>query len=117
MLDKKTAQEISQWTNHQSGLMKYGQFLTTPLSKEEIKKLFPERKENFWNNVLPTKQVVELRPGNPKCIFWVQVKGWYGADKSYVMVQPSNEEERNIYLAIAKKHINTIKEDVNYFNY
>ena len=117
MLDKKTAQEISQWANHQSGLMKYGQFLTTPLSKEEIKTIFSGSEERFWNNVLPTKQVVELRPENPKCIFWVQVKGWYGADKSYVMVQPDSEERRKLFLSIAKKHINTIKEDVNYFNY
>lgn len=116
MLDKKQAQDISQWSGQQQSLMKYGQYLTSSLSKEELKVLFPDRDERFLNNILPSKQVVEMHPNN-LCVFWLQVKGWYGADKSYVYVQPHKTEDREKFLKIANKHINTIKEEVNYFNY
>lgn len=116
MLDKNQVQDITQWSGQQHSLMEYGRYLATPLTKEELKVLFPERDERFLNNILPSKQVVEIHPNN-LCVFWLQVKGWYGTDKSYVYVQPHKAEDKGKFLKIANKHINTIKEDVNYFNY
>ena len=117
MLSKKQAQAISRWENHQQGLMKYGQFLTTALTKQEIAAIADDRDDKFVNNVIPTGCAVEITPENPKCVFWMQVKGWYGEEKSYVYFTPDSEEKRNLFLKIAKKHLEPINEDVNYFNY
>lgn len=117
MLSKEQAKAISKWENHWKPLMKYGQFLTTPLTKAEIISI-TQRDEKFVNNVVPTDCVVEIFPENPKCVFWMQVKGWYGADKDYVMFTPDSEERRKTFLKIAKKHIDTLEEEeTKYFNY
>lgn len=120
MLSKEQAQKISKWANHQQTLMKYGQFLTSPLSKDEIKKI-SKRGESFVNNVIPSPCVVVLLPNKTEnkfyCEFWMQVKGWYGEDKSYVYFSPTNTEEGKLFLSIAKKHLSSLKEEANYFNY
>lgn len=123
MLDKKQAEKISQWTNHQQVLMKYGQFSKSSLTKEEVKTLRPERDEKFINSVILTPCVICMTPNETEDRFypefWLQVKGWYGQDKSWVCFSPQGKEEIKTFLKIAKKHLSsaTIKEEVNYFPY
>ena len=123
MLDKKQAEKISQWTNHQQVLMKYGQFAKSSLTKEEVKALRPERDEKFINSVILTPCVICMTPNKTEDKFypefWLQVKGWYGQEKSWVCFSPNGKEEIKTFLKIAKKHLSsaTIKEEVNYFPY
>lgn len=121
MLDKKQAAKISNWSTQQNALMKYGHLVKAPLTKEEIKKIASKRDENFLKNIISSPYVICMIPNNTENEFypefWLQVKGWYGADKDWVLFSPNNESETKTFLQIAKKHISSINEELNYFNY
>lgn len=119
MLSKKEAKKISQWTGDINGLMKYGKKLTN-LTDSEIKQILTARKrEDLISNAIPNNCVAEFFPVKDKilCIIWIQIKGWYGADKSYVKFTPDTDEQKKLFLNIANKHAikETLKEE--YFDY
>lgn len=120
MLDKKQAAKISKWASHQNTLTKYGHLVKTPLTKEELKKLSSRKDEDFFDKIIPSPCVICMIPNKTENKFypefWLQVNGWYGADKEWVRFSPQDDEIKT-FLQIAKKHISSINEELNYFDY
>lgn len=120
MLAKDDAKKVSHWAGDVKDLMQYGIHLT-PLTSEEIKTILTARdREDLIKSAIPSECVAELYPTNNGilCTLWIQIKGWYGADKSYVKFTPDSSEQRKLFLSIAKKHgkkAATLKEE--FFNY
>lgn len=118
MLTKQQAAKISQWANHQQSLMKYG-YMIKKIEKGDLAKIVKlvGRKEDYVNSLIPSNCAIVLFP-NGYVNFWIQVKGWYGAEKDYVCFSPDSQKKKEEFIEIASKYIEvSIKEDLSYFNY
>ena len=119
MLTKQQTAQISQWKNHQQGLEQYGHIVKT-MAKEDLAKIatLAGRKEDYVNSMIPNNCVIEIRP-NDYVVIWIQIKGWYGAEKDYVCFSPDTKEKKQAFLEIANKYVkeDVVKEEVDYFPY